>query len=214
MTSYELKQRIEKAQEKINKKQVTITKKEGWIASGKKDEYEIKWLQEDIKRLGREIIETQSTIDKYEKQLSGEMERERVMLTEIPESMKMMQTELVERWNVWDFERKESLKAEYKELGYREFMKKNRGSEYQFMQQSDEEIIKNNERNAKDLIIDLFFRIRDITGEVTDWINVHCSGGVLNGIVSGKEGRAKIETILAGGYNIQRLHCRVLVHSI
>jgi hypothetical protein len=51
MTSYELKSRIQKANEKIQKKTATIAKKETWIASGKKDEYEIKWLQEDISRL-------------------------------------------------------------------------------------------------------------------------------------------------------------------
>ena len=109
MTSYELKSRIQKANEKIQKKTATITKKETWIASGKKDEYEIKWLQEDISRLTREIAETQKTVEKYEKQLAGELERERVLLTEIPESMKQMQIELVERWNGYDFERRANL---------------------------------------------------------------------------------------------------------
>ena len=214
MTSYELKSRIQKANEKIQKKTATIAKKETWIASGKKDEYEIKWLQEDISRLTREIAETQKTVEKYEKQLAGELERERVLLTEIPESMKQMQIELVERWNGYDFERRANLKAQYDELGYKEFMKKNKHTGYEFMRLSNLEIIENNEKSAKALIIDLFYRIRHITGEVTDWTGIRFSGGALNGIVTGKEGRAKVESILAGGYNIQRLHVRVLVHSI
>jgi DNA repair exonuclease SbcCD ATPase subunit len=214
MTSYELKSRIQKANEKIQKKTATITKKETWIASGKKDEYEIKWLQEDISRLTREIAETQKTVEKYEKQLAGELERERVLLTEIPESMKQMQIELVERWNGYDFERRANLKAQYDELGYKEFMKKNKHTGYEFMRLSNLEIIENNEKSAKALIIDLFYRIRHITGEVTDWTGIRFSGGALNGIVTGKEGRAKVESILAGGYNIQRLHVRVLVHSV
>lgn len=214
MTSYELKSRIQKANEKIQKKTATITKKETWIASGKKDEYEIKWLQEDISRLTREIAETQKTVEKYEKQLAGELERERVLLTEIPESMKQMQIELVERWNAYDFERRANLKAQYDELGYKEFMKKNKHTGYDFMRLSNLEIIENNEKSAKALIIDLFYRIRHITGEVTDWTGIRFSGGALNGIVTGKEGRAKVESILAGGYNIQRLHVRVLVHSV
>ena len=214
MTSYELKSRIQKANEKIQKKTATITKKETWIASGKKDEYEIKWLQEDISRLTREIAETQKTVEKYEKQLAGELERERVLLTEIPESMKQMQIELVERWNGYDFERRANLKAQYDELGYKEFMKKNKHTGYDFMRLSNLEIIENNEKSAKALIIDLFYRIRHITGEVTDRTQIFCSNNALNGIVIGKEGRAKVESILAGGYNIQRLHVRVLVHSI
>ena len=39
-------------------------------------------------------------------------------------------------------------------------------------------------------------------------------GPVLNGIVQGELGKVRIESILAGGYNIQKLHIRVLVKSI
>lgn len=76
------------------------------------------------------------------------------------------------------------------------------------------EIAKENERDARVLIIDLYNRIKTVTGEVTEWADIRVSGNALNGFVVGKEGRAKVETTLAGGYNIQRLHIRVLVHSI
>ncbi len=88
-----------------------------------------------------------------------------------------------------------------------------------FKNKSDEQIHNDNVQAAKSLIIDLIYRVRSITGEITDWSDVRASAGtrgftVLNGLVIGKEGRAKVESITAGGYNIQRLHIRVLVHSI
>ena len=68
------------------------------------------------------------------------------------------------------------------------------------------------------LIINLYYRVRNITGEIVDWSGISAEVGtqgfpVLTGYVIGKEGRAFVETILAGGYNIQRLHIRVLVHE-
>jgi len=206
MTNYELKIRIQKANEKIQNKTATIAKKETWIASGKKDDFEVKWLKEDIIRLNKEISEIKKTVEKYEKQLIGELERENILLRYVPESLKTLQAELLEIWNDYDFKRRDSLKLKYYEVGYKEFIRQANRSAYQFMQQSDVEIIKANERMAQELIIDLYNRIRNITGEITDWSGMYCSEGVLNGIVTGKEGRARIESILAGGHNIQKLH--------
>ena len=38
--------------------------------------------------------------------------------------------------------------------------------------------------------------------------------GELNGYIKGEDGTCKIETIYAGGYNIQCLHYRVLVKKV
>ena len=38
--------------------------------------------------------------------------------------------------------------------------------------------------------------------------------GDINGIIVGTEGKAKIQTIGAGGYNIQCFHFRTLIHEI
>ena len=197
MTISDLKIRIEKANEKVQKKLATIDKKEKWIASGKKDDFEVKWLQDDIKRLKSEIAETEKTIEKYEKQLSGEIEQERILFNEIPESMKLMQTELVERWDAWDIERRNRMKDDYRNLGWKEYQKKYRGSDVQFKDKTDEQIHNSNIQNAKYLIIDLYYRVKKITGEVTDWSGIRAARGacgmvVLLGFVTGKEGRAEI----------------------
>lgn len=226
---------IIKKTERIEKKSAMLAKKYGIDAEtfdkhnrqgfDAEADHEIYWtmcdidnMKEDIKRSQKEIEATKKTIEKYEAQLAGEIEKESILIKDIPESMKRMQTELVEQWDAWDMKRKANLKEEYAELGYREFIKKHKYVGYEFMYKTDDQIHESNVKDAKELIIDLYNRVKNITGEITDWSNIHAKQGtqgmtVLNGFVIGKEGRATVESILAGGYNIQRLHIRVLVHD-
>lgn len=244
-----LKERIEKATQKIEKKQNTIVKKTAQIEKkykaleklgvedpvnknvedfrGSENWHDIYWtycdiksLQADIIRGGKEIEATKKTLEKYEAQLAGEIEKESIFLTEIPEIFKSLIDELVTTWDAWDKARRERIRKVYDEIGYMEFFKRGyTGADYEFRHVTDEKIHDDNTRDAKALILDLYSRVKDITGEVTDWSGIHATQGtggftVLNGSVIGKEGRARVESILAGGYNIQRLHVRVLVHEI
>ena len=236
-----LKDRIQNAETKIEKKTNTIIKKEALIvkkqdkirklgfdpdadkmevANADRDAYwlmcEIGYLKDDIKRGSSEIEEIKANLEKYKLQLEGEIEKESILLKDIPESMKRMQTELVERWDAWDIDRRNKMKADYYELGWKSYYERYKGSDLHFKDKTDEQIHNSNVKDAKCLILDLYYRIKDITGEVTDWSGIHATHGthgfsVLNGFVKGKEGRAAVESILAGGYNIQRLHVRVLV---
>ena len=72
---------------------------------------------------------------------------------------------------------------------------------------------------------DLCNRISAVVGEITDvdGLYIGAQNGELNGIVIGTEGKARVETIGAGGYNTdvivnvkhgQVFHYRVLVHKI
>ena len=62
---------------------------------------------------------------------------------------------------------------------------------------------------------DLVNRITHITGLITDVSNLHIAGnGNLNGIVIGEKGKAKVETIGAGGYAIQCFHYRTLIKEM
>lgn len=181
---------------------------------------DIRSLNEDIRRGGKEIEATKKTLEKYEAQLSGEIEKENIFLTEVPDIFIGLIDELVDTWDFWDTERRDRLRKVFAELGARECFKRGyTGADYEFRHITDQQIHDNNLRDAKALILDLYNRVKDITGEVTNWSGIEATQGtggftVLNGVVIGKEGRAKVESILAGGYNIQRLHVRVLVHEI
>lgn len=250
MTITTLQERIEKANEKIARKEGTIEKKSNAIAKKEAELvnrgyanmtleqwykieksamseqerwdisellYDIKHLNEDIKRNTDEIAETKKTIAKYEAQLAGEIERESILLKDIPETMKRMQDELVEEWDAWDIARRDRMREDRRTMEYRDFVRKYRHADRDFADRSDEQIHNANIRDAKALVLNLYYRVKAITGEVVDWDGISLThgnmGAVLNGFVIGKEGRAYVESILAGGYNIQRLHVRTLVHE-
>lgn len=235
MTSTQIRERIAKAEEKMTKKQGTITKKQALIAKKQAqiekmkangaDERDVYWeecdvrhLNEDIRRLEKEIPEIRKTVEKYEKQLAGEIERESILTKEMPEVFTSLKDHLVEVWDEYDKKRKAFLKERYEELGYREFYQYHNGADYALMHTSDADIHKTNVKSAENIIVDLFNRVKEITGEVIAW-DVHVATGnqnlaVLEGTVQGKEGKASVETVEAGGWNIQKLHIRTLVHSI
>lgn len=227
-----LKDRIEKTKETINKKENTIIKKTKMIEKKQKQiekakednekywlEADIRSLEDDIKRGKKEIEAKKETLTKYELQLKGELEKESLYVKEMPSQFKQLQEALVERWNEWNKNRKATLIEKYKELGYKSFIKEYSYNDYDFMKIDDKKLEATNEKEAKALIIDLYNRVKEITGEVESWEDVHATQGaqgmvVLNGTVKGKEGVAQVESILAGGYNIQRLHIRVLVKAL
>lgn len=68
------------------------------------------------------------------------------------------------------------------------------------------------EKKAK--LVDLIVRINKVVGTITDasFLRIGAKGDI-NGYVVGTEGRAKVETIGAGGYNIVCFHFRTLIHE-
>lgn len=229
------KAKIEKKGETINKKEALIQKKEaklqkmGYslesdIHEVSKESSEAFWLmcdiehlKEDIERNTSEIEETKNSLNKYELQLAGELEKESIILKEFPEAMKQMQAELIEKWDAWDIQRRNQIREDRKNLDYRTFSKKYTWADKEFGYKTDEQIHSSNIQDAKYMVLNLYYRVKNITGEITDWAELTLApssmGATLNGFVQGKEGRASVESILAGGYNIQRLHVRVLVHD-
>lgn len=80
---------------------------------------------------------------------------------------------------------------------------------------AEEQIIKNIERDAISKEQMLIKRVNKAVGTIVKSITLNVGvNGELNGIIEGANGKCKIETIYAGGYNIQCLHYRVLVHKV
>ena len=111
-----LSERIANAENKIGKKQLTIAKKQSLIAKKQKlieakglansdtpEALTLKWdiehYTDDISRLEREIVETTLTLTEYRNKLTGLVERVSVLITDMPDVLKGLQQELVERWD-------------------------------------------------------------------------------------------------------------------
>ena len=241
MTVKELKEKLIKAEEAVVKTEKTIERhkaqaekklkvivdngwdpKNRWCKDGTAEHHDAYWAiceyenkLTDIKYATIKLEEKKRIVENWKKRLEAAEEKELKFLTEVPDCMKEMQNQLIVRWDEDDKEKMEYLKEEYKVLGYTEFIKKHRHTGYNFMRYETEETIhKANVRSAEAYVMDLYNRIHLITGEVTDWSYIYCAGVALNGYVKGELGAVNVETILAGGYNIQRLHCRTLVHEI
>lgn len=70
-----------------------------------------------------------------------------------------------------------------------------------------------NDANAK--YDDIIRRTNEIVGEITDAKALSVGEkGELNGYIIGTRGTAKVNTIGAGGYNIQIFHFRTLIHRV
>lgn len=63
--------------------------------------------------------------------------------------------------------------------------------------------------------VDIIDRCNDKAGGIheVEWTYIGPDGRI-NGIISGPKGRFSIKSIFAGGYNIQCLHARALVHKL
>lgn len=62
--------------------------------------------------------------------------------------------------------------------------------------------------------IQLIRKIEKVVGTIIDAKDLNLVAGEINGTIKGKKGVAKVNTILAGGYNIQCLHYRTLVKKV
>lgn len=85
---------------------------------------------------------------------------------------------------------------------------------------SDEEIHAENMKSADKLVLNFHARVADIVDEIADASDLRLNRDnagyiIINGKVKGSNGKtAKVQSVGAGGWNIQRFHIRVLVHEV
>lgn len=237
MMSFELQERLAKAQAKVEKckatierhkaqaeKKLQIIKANGWEMNSRKyaqegnndawwtiSDYENKL--DDIKGAEEKLEDAEQVVKNWQEKLDRQIAVELTIANEVPEAFKQARAELVEEWVAYDIRCREVMLQKRRELDWDEFRKLYRYSEEDALRHTDEEFRKIEEREADMWLLNLYNRVKEITGEVTDCGHLYWGGKSLNGFVVGKNGTARVETIGAGGYNIQRFHLRVLVHK-
>lgn len=229
MTSQEIKEKLDKATEQLAKLNKTLEKHQAKLVKQleKKDalvdpqeirwaESDIHWTEEDIKHKKSEIADKERAIANWEARLEKAIQEESIQST-YPEIFYDFRDSLIEKWDEFDLIRKKHLREQFNNLGYREFFKKYTGADYTLIHTSDSDIHKNNLKSADALLLNLWNRVKDIVGTPIDFSYLRLEdanefeGVCLNGLVRGTDGTAEVESILAGGYNIQKLHIRTLV---
>lgn len=240
MTAFDLIEKVHKAEEAVEKakktirhhealaeKKLRIIRENGWDENdryaryGKADYDESYWTVtdyenhlDDAENARKKLADKERILQNWRVRLEAAMDRENRLRFEVPESMKEMQRELVSDWDHYDIELRDKMKKAREEMPRKEFVRAYTQAARRMLNMSESEIHSENVRTAEDLVLDLYGRICLITGDVTDWSDIHYGGKALNGMVAGKLGKVRVESIVAGGYNIQKRHIRVLVHEV
>lgn len=250
MKSIELRERLNKAEENVEKIRKTIARHfaqaekkkavidtNGWslnrwdyVGGGPTPNETAYWLicdyeskMSDAESAKKKLVEAERVRDNWQAKLDRQLELESKIQNEIPEIFKQVKADLAAEWvkqDIEDRDRMYELKREYRSNypNYREFSEAWRKlytyNHEESLKKTDEEFEKIEDKLAEDWLLDLYNRVYAVTGEIIDCSDVRWGGKCLDGKVVGKSGTAIIETIQAGGYNIQRLHLRTLIKEV
>ena len=143
---------------------------------------------DDIRGSYNKLVEAEKTNDNWKVKVVAEKTR-----VDFASSAPKVIVDFVNRWG---------------ELAY-EWMMEN-------VAHADETSIKKTIENEKQVkIIQLTMRVTNVVGTITDAAHLEIGEkGDLVGIIEGEKGKATVETITAGGWNIQCFHYRTIVNKI
>lgn len=179
----------------------------------------------EIKHSYREIASCEETIKKYQQAIIAETDKLNT-LDSLPETVKTFREELINTWNAYDRQYRDNCKFKYNEAWsyyeagdretYKKLYRELPTGWREMLHKSDSEIEAENIKAANSVILNMIDRVISLTGKITDTKYIHLDRdnngyAIINGIIIGEKGQARIESIGAGGYNIQRYHIRVLV---
>ena len=140
---------------------------------------------------------------------------------EVPEVLQILKNQLIENWNEYDLNRKALAKKRRDEIRADKVKYPARMADYylsksdiNILYKSDNEIKNENEKKANFTVAKLYYQVKEKVGNIYGWDYIRLQNHLLSGQVHGDKGSVYVETIYAGGYNIQKLHFRTLIKSI
>ena len=242
MTQKELEQKVIDAESRVAKREAVLKKHNSqltkMIEKGA-DRFDISIKREDIKSATSKLAEARETLTNWQDKLNTRITREGLKAKERAARLEALQTlPSLEKYrelykgreltdydlaNLWPRRDVDAFLSE-RGLEYHQIQKKLREAGDQItlrlleIHDEDEreawlEKTMDEEKRAK--LLDLISRIMSTVGTITDAAALYIGPeGDINGIIVGTEGKAKIQTIGAGGYNIQCFHFRTLIHEI
>lgn len=174
------------------------------------DKYE---LLEQIRNNEAKLEQAKRLDDKEQATIAKKNDRE-VQLSLIPECLK----QFAERVEIATIEDKIRIHNHLCSLPYPKYNDRSKEANAirrDRMQWDENRVRRQVKRDVEDLVLDLVYRVRSKCGNIISTSNLRIDyanqGCTINGFIEGDKGNARVESILAGGYNIQCLHIRVLV---
>lgn len=192
-----------------------------WNAKLKKEEAKDNFVKDNAPKAIVEFLEKwkEMAYDWHVKRCEEALELKETLKKEVAHETAVFESSLTERYYHWsklDSYLKEK-KLDSKSVGKKVARKAGSSAVLAMMDIKDETVrlewldkLLEEDKRAK--LIDLIHRVTTVVGEITDasFLKVNDKGN-LDGIITGTEGKAEVETIGAGGYNIVCFHYRTLV---
>lgn len=233
-----LQERIQKKEQQIQKlerlylRYATDTEEKSiidrFLETGDRTEYRA-WLKANNCNYGgdawskaNELYDARNTLAKYQKMSEAETDRKNT-LNELPEALIKFHSYCIRMWDEYDLNKQSKMNAESEPDDWDEwhkwcrYMSETYGTNWrEFRRLTKEEIHKANVKDADTLVLNLIDRVVERVGQITDCRGLRLDSDnrgftIINGRIIGTKGTVRIESIGAGGYNIQRYHIRVLV---